>query len=486
MALKILIADPDEEWLYAAKGHFEKLFYKVEVVSNGKDAQLALYNDEFFAVVLSTEIKNHSGLQVLRFIKSNHANQMVIMLLEKVLSEEDAKENELGTVDGLKKFGASEVLVKPFEFQLLQDTLEGHQSVGEMLNSIPKRKSLGKEEEVDLSDDKFTSIRIADFYTSQPVLFDIYIKLKSGKYIKILHAGDSFSNERLDKYKNEKGVEELHFQKSDLSKFIKFNNYLAGKIINNEKAGAKVKVKLLQNVSSKYLEQVFTEGLKPTIIEQGKEICENMFNLIEKEPNLYQLLRSYQDFDPNAFTHAYLVSLFSTSMIKQFEWQSRTTVEATAMACLFHDIGMLKIDPALKDKDVEEMSETELEEYKKHPELGCEMLEGNRLINNSVKQIILQHHESYNGKGFPFGRRGSKILTLANIVAVADDFTKLIVAKDLKPVAALKEFLQDREGLEKYNSRIIENLIKVFVDPEKIKKENILPSNSRVVSKKAS
>lgn len=481
MALKILLVDKDEDWLFSAKEYFEGLLYKTTLVSNGKDAQVALYNDKFFAVVMNVKVERHSGIQVLKFIRSNYPNQKVIMVTE--VNEADDEEDQM-TPEKLVKMGATEAIAKPFEFEDLKGLLEGHQSVGDMVSSVPRRKELGPEEEVDVGDDKFTSVKIDEFYTSQAVLFDIFIKLRSNRYIKILHAGDTFSKERLDKYKNDKNVEYLYFEKKDLFKYVKFNNYFTKKVICKSQVGGGKKVKMLQNVTEKFLEQTFEEGMKPQIIDQGKEIAENVYELVKESGDLFQVFKDYSDFDPNAFTHAYLVTLFSTSIIKQFEWQSKTTIECTALACMFHDIGKMRLDPAVAQMKVDDMNDEQLLEYKRHPELGLELFDGNPLINNSVKQIILQHHEHFDGTGFPFNKRGSKILMLSNIVCLADNFVHIIQDEDLKPVEALKVLLSRRDQLTWYNSQIVECLIKVFVDPGKILKESNLPSNSRMVPNK--
>ncbi len=482
MALNLLIVDPDEEWLFSARDYFEGINYRATVVNNGKDAQICLYNGSFFAVILNVNVKNHAGIQVLKFIRSNHPSQKVIMITE--IDEEDG--DDQWSPEKLRKAGATEVITRPFEFADLKDLLEGHQSVGDMVSTITRRKNLGPEEEVSLGDDEFTSVKIDEFYSSQPVLFDIYVKLKSNRYIKILHAGDELSKDRINKYKNEKNVEYLYFHKKDLYKYVKFNNYFTTKVIANEKVGGHKKVKMLQNVSEKFLEQTFHEGIKPLIIDQGKEIAENVYELVKNQEDLYAVFKDYSDFDPNAYTHAFLVTMFSTAMIKQFEWQSKTTIECTALACLFHDIGKMSLDPALSAMKVDEMNDDQLLEYRKHPELGLELIDGNPLINNSVKQIILQHHEHFDGTGFPFAKRGSKILMLSNIVCLADNFVHIIQDEDKKPVEALKILLSRREELSWYNSAIVECLIKVFVNPEKIMKENHLPSNSRIVNKKVS
>ena len=102
------------------------------------------------------------------------------------------------------------------------------------------------------------------------------------------------------------------------------------------------------------------------------------------------------------------------------------------------------------------------------------------------KQIILQHHEAYDGSGFPFQKKGNKILTLANIVCLADDFVHIMMDNKLQPTDALRKILMDKIGVRRYNTILIEKFINVFVDPEKIHKDSSLPSNSRMVQKKVS
>ena len=82
MALNLLIVDPDDDWLMSAKEYFEGMNYKATVINNGKDAQMSLYNGSFFAVILNINVKKHAGIQVLKFIKTNHPSQKVIMITE--------------------------------------------------------------------------------------------------------------------------------------------------------------------------------------------------------------------------------------------------------------------------------------------------------------------------------------------------------------------------------------------------------------------
>ncbi|MBC7540404.1 MAG: HD domain-containing protein, partial [Bacteriovorax sp.] len=164
--------------------------------------------------------------------------------------------------------------------------------------------------------------------------------------------------------------------------------------------------------------------------------------------------------------------------------QSKTTIETTAMACMFHDIGKILLPKEFINLRPKDMSPEQLEMYKKHPELGLQVVEASRAINNSVKQIIIQHHEAYDGTGFPFEKKGNKILTLANIVCLADDFVHIMIDDKLQPTDALRKILTDKVGVKRYNTILVEKFINVFVDPEKIHKEIALPTNSRIVGQR--
>jgi HD-GYP domain-containing protein (c-di-GMP phosphodiesterase class II) len=484
LALKILLVDPDEAWGAQAKKYFVDAMYEVTYVVNGREAQLALYNNQFFATIINYDTQNHSSLQVLKFIKTTGTNQKIIM----IVNDKKLFDDGVTTEEKLLKQGASEVAVKPFELTHLKDLLEGHQSLSDLLANVPKNAGISEEKEVALNDDSFSKIKIEEFYSSQAVLFDIYIKLSDHKYLKILHTGDVFSKERLDKYKNEKKVDSLYFHNSDRRKFVQYNNYLAKKLIDNDHVPVQNKVNILKNVTEKYIEEAFVIGIKPQVLDQGKEVCESVFKLIETQNDLYTVLKAYQSFDPTAYTHAFLVTLYSTAIIKQFEWQSKVTIETAAMACMFHDIGMTLLPKEFLTLSVRDMTEEQYALYKTHPELGYQILENNRQINNSIKQLILQHHEAFDGSGFPFQKKNNKILTLANIICLADDFVHIMMDEKVQPTDALRRILMDKIAVKRYNSVLIEKFIKVFVDPEKANKDTALPSNSRIVNgaKKAS
>jgi len=469
LSLKVLIVDPNQDWLDSAEEFLTGIHYDVRTVNNGRDAQIAYHNDDYYGVIINVETQDHAGFQVLKHIHNKVISARKEQIIFMILDNEGWYEDKGISKVEFEKMDVTETLVKPFEVEELGRRLEKYQSLTDVWTILPTRKETSAEEEMDQGDDNFTKIKINDFYSSQSVLFDIFVRLKKDRYIKILHAGDKFEKERIDKYKAKK-VEFLFFRNTDRKKYVQFCNNLSQKIMNNKKVAGVTKVNLLKCVSDKFIEDVFSEGIQKQVISEGKKISSNIYELVEKQDDLYKILREFHDFDPSAFSHTYLVTLFSSSIIKQFEWESKSTIETTALACMFHDIGKMKLDRAFLEKNIEDLSEEELVEYKKHPELGGELVEGNKLINSVVKQIIYQHHESSDGSGFPKGLKGQQILTLANIVKIADDFVHIVMRDKLKPVEALKKLMSTPGQIAKYNTIVIENFMKIFIDPKRILK----------------
>jgi len=179
------------------------------------------------------------------------------------------------------------------------------------------------------------------------------------------------------------------------------------------------------------------------------------------------------------------VALFSSMVVQQFDWKSKVIQETISMAGFLHDIGKTKLPKEVAALRPEEMNPEQLALYQMHPQLGVEILSGNRLINPFVLQIVEQHHERSDGTGFPKGLKDYKILTLAKILAAVDYFCHLVKDQKSTPIGALKLMLGDKKLFPKFNPVVLENFLNVFIDPDKVKsnKENVLPSNSNIVKK---
>jgi putative nucleotidyltransferase with HDIG domain len=95
-------------------------------------------------------------------------------------------------------------------------------------------------------------------------------------------------------------------------------------------------------------------------------------------------------------------------------------------ASLLHDIGKIKvsrkIDISFKEKDNYHLVQNEIS---LHPIVGANMLKQINLFKDIIP-IVKHHHENYDGTGYPDGLSGEKIPLASRIIAVVEDYTKIL------------------------------------------------------------
>lgn len=93
-------------------------------------------------------------------------------------------------------------------------------------------------------------------------------------------------------------------------------------------------------------------------------------------------------------------------------------VEKIHIAAHLHDIGKIGVPDAVLNKEGKLMQEEWLA-IRRHPEIGAEILSKSHHLKE-LKEIVLCHHERYDGKGYPLGLAGEKIPVGARIIAICD------------------------------------------------------------------
>ena len=141
-------------------------------------------------------------------------------------------------------------------------------------------------------------------------------------------------------------------------------------------------------------------------------------------------LRALQRHDPYTFRHSLNVGRLSYLIGKHINLPD-LVLEQIVLGALLHDIGKLTVPADLLKKTGRLLPE-EYVLIKTHPINGFLKLQEVDLPAE-VTRIVQQHHERWNGQGYPLGLQGEQIHLYAQIVGIADVFDALTSARSYRP-----------------------------------------------------
>jgi putative nucleotidyltransferase with HDIG domain len=133
--------------------------------------------------------------------------------------------------------------------------------------------------------------------------------------------------------------------------------------------------------------------------------------------NLLYLI-SATDSSEAAAGHSQLVARYTLLLTKAMGIEDRAFLADIERGALLHDIGKIRLPESILTK-AGPLTNKEREIIKEHPLLGYEMVEEFSFLHRASR-VVLFHHESYDGRGYPYGLKGEEIPLEARIFAIAD------------------------------------------------------------------
>ena len=129
-------------------------------------------------------------------------------------------------------------------------------------------------------------------------------------------------------------------------------------------------------------------------------------------------LANLKDYDDYTFLHSVNVGILAVSFGRHLGL-SKTQLESIGLGGLLHDIGKTQIPESILNKPGK-FSEDEYTIMKRHVSLGVEILNKHDHIPQEAALVTSQHHERFNGTGYPQRLCGDKISLFGQIASMAD------------------------------------------------------------------
>lgn len=178
--------------------------------------------------------------------------------------------------------------------------------------------------------------------------------------------------------------------------------------------------------------QASLEGAVSGVLEKGIEDFREKIDRMQKRANqsvvesIYALAKTIEAKQSSISEHAEDMVAIVGAIGRKLGLE-KTVIEKVKQATLLHDLGKIGIPDSILSKKGP-LTPEEYEVVRKHPQIGAEIVRSIHSLNG-VSQMILYHHERYNGLGYPRGLKGDRIPLASRIIAIVDVYQALISAR---------------------------------------------------------
>lgn len=288
----------------------------------------------------------------------------------------------------------------------------------------------------------FFSISFDLVAIDRAIPYDLYVNSSTNenkeKYVRIFPMSDSITIEELKVFK--KKYFQLYVHESQREQYLK-------SLIHCSSVPDSQKSEIIKDSAIHYLDKIFdkdkvftTEILSETI--QGcKTTVESMVDVIKDYDvsKLQGLIATLSFHDFYTYDHSINVSMYCIALYTAARPNApKEEIVLAGLGGLLHDIGKVKISTDIINNP-DKLTDDEFNVIKKHPDYGYNLLVENSCSCEGVdfeiiKRIVHEHHENFNGTGYPGKLAGVDIHLLARVTAIADFFDAITTKRSYHDV----------------------------------------------------
>ncbi len=199
-------------------------------------------------------------------------------------------------------------------------------------------------------------------------------------------------------------------------------------------------------------------------ITASKGAIKSVTDLILRDDETAHNMLLITSHDFYTYAHSVNVGIYSIMLAKElFRHSNNHDLEELGAGFFLHDLGKVNIDPAIINKPGR-LTDDEMNQMRTHPNQGYKILKETDELSEECEYIVLQHHERYDGTGYPKRLRGEEIHIYGRICCLADVFDALTAERSYKQSMTKFDALKlMRDEMQNYFSKdLLEPFILLF------------------------
>lgn len=194
--------------------------------------------------------------------------------------------------------------------------------------------------------------------------------------------------------------------------------------------------------------------------ETSAEALEGVIESAIQNSDTIVCLSKLSKYDSYTYSHSINVAAIAV-VFGEYLGMPRKDLEVLGVAGMMHDLGKTAIPNRIINKRGR-LTRNEFEQIKKHPIFGLKILEKSPGIPTGVMQAVAEHHEKFNGSGYPHGLKKSDTSVFGRILSLADVYDALTSDRSYKDAILPNKALAIMYGMrdQDFDAREVQLFIK--------------------------
>ena len=201
-----------------------------------------------------------------------------------------------------------------------------------------------------------------------------------------------------------------------------------------------LRLKTIDGLKNVFQNAKGTRVLSPSSLDVVRARIEGIIDELLDNKNVMINMFDLKCFDDYTYSHCVNAAILSVILGMTLNFD-RETLSRLAMSAVLHDIGKMFVDKAVLNKP-SVLTEEEFAHMRQHSILGYNYARDSFLLSSSCHPGIRDHHEKFDGTGYPDGRSGNEISLFGRIISVADVYDALTSERPYRSAMSASEAME--------------------------------------------
>lgn len=255
--------------------------------------------------------------------------------------------------------------------------------------------------------------------------FEVYLPAKGDEAPVLYRSGNPALSDPDFSRMSDYGVTELCLRAADFANCQKAIEAKFRDILRDPSVPPADKAEIIQTTATSIATDLVSKPVSEVGTDRAATVVDGMVESVLEDPLVAAYLVQMAGHERSTASHMFAVSTLSIVLGSAVYGSDLAALRSLGFAGLFHDLGKLSIDPEILNKKAP-LTRSEMELIHQHPIESVRLIGEAPHITQPIRQMIIQHHERVDGRGYPLGVSGKDLLTGSRILSIVDSFHAMI------------------------------------------------------------